>query len=92
MILGREQFVTYLSKYISDVQLSKLLSAYLLVNSLGYIERETLSNVLFDELKRNRELELQLIHDALKGSSQAMIQLGDTYSRQKFTSMKILFL
>lgn len=87
MILGREQFVTYLSKYISDVQLSKLLSAYLLVNSLGYIERETLSNVLFDELKRNRELELQLIHDALKGSSQAMIQLGDTYSRQKFTSM-----
>lgn len=83
--MEREQFVAYLSKYISDVQISKLLSAYLITNSLGYIEREYLSNVLYDELKRDRELELQLIHDALHGDTKAMIQLGDTYSCQKFT-------
>lgn len=85
LTFSREDFVAYVSKYIEDIETSKLLSSYLLVNSLGFIERETLSNTLFDELKRDRSLELQLIHDALNGDSLSMIQLGDTYSRAKFT-------
>lgn len=83
--MDKESFVAYLSKYINDVQVSKLLSAFLMVNSLGYVEREMLSSVLFDELKRDRELELQLINDSLAGDTQAMELLGKTYSGGKFT-------
>lgn len=83
--MNKETLVAYVSNHINSVGISKLLSAYLLVNSIGFIEREMLHNVFYDERKRNRHLELSLLSNAIKGDTQAMIQLGDTYSRGKFT-------
>ena len=83
--MKKETLVAYVSNHINSVGISKLLSAYLLVNSIGFIEREMLHNVFYDERKRNRHLELSLLSNAIKGDTQAMIQLGDTYSRGKFT-------
>lgn len=83
--MNKEALVAYVSNHINSVGISKLLSAYLLVNSIGFIEREMLHNVFYDERKRNRHLELSLLSNAIKGDTQAMIQLGDTYSRGKFT-------
>lgn len=83
--MTKEALVSYASKYINNIDISKLLSAYLLTNSIGFIEREVLYNVLYNERKRKRNLELSLLSNALKGDTQAMIQLGDTYSRGKFT-------
>lgn len=83
--MDKETLVAYSSKFINDSSTSKLLSAYLLINSVGFIEREALNNVLFDEIKRNRNLELRLISEALEGDTKSMIRLGDTYSRGKFT-------
>ena len=82
--MNKEALVAYVSNHINSVGISKLLSAYLLVNSIGFIEREMLHNVFYDERKRNRHLELSLLSNAIKGDTQAMIQLGDTYSRGKF--------
>lgn len=83
--MNKETLVAYVSNHINNVGISKLLSAYLLVNSIGFIEREMLHNVFYDERKRNRHLEISLLSNAIKGDTQAMIQLGDTYSRGKFT-------
>ena len=83
--MNKETLVAYSSKHINNIYISKLLSAYLLVNSIGFIERETLYNVFYNERKRNRKLELNLLSDAIKGDTQAMIQLGNTYSKGKFT-------
>lgn len=83
--MNKEALVAYVSNHINSVGISKLLSAYLLVNSIGFIEREMLHNVFYDERKRNKHLELSLLSNAIKGDTQAMIQLGDTYSRGKFT-------
>ncbi len=83
--MNKEALVAYASKHINNTYISKLLSAYLMVNSIGFIEREMLYNVFYNERKRNRQLELNLLSNALKGDTQAMIQLGDSYSRGKFT-------
>ena len=86
--MEREAFVSYSSKFLNDVYVSKLLSAYLMVNSVGYIEREMLYNVFYDELKRNRELELRLTSEALSGDSNAMLQLGNTYKKGSFKRLR----
>lgn len=83
--MNKEALVAYTSKHINNIYISKLLSAYLLVNSMGFIEHEMLYNVFYNERKRNRKLELNLLSNALKGDTQAMIQLGDSYSSGKFT-------
>lgn len=83
--MTKETLVAYASRYINNIDISKLLSAYLLTNSMGFIELEILYNVFYNERKRNRNLELSLLSNALKGDSQAMIQLGDTYSNGTFT-------
>lgn len=83
--MSKETLVAYASKHINNIFISKLLSAYLLVNSMGFIEHEMLYNVFYNERKRNRKLELNLLSNALKGDTQAMIQLGDSYSSGKFT-------
>lgn len=83
--MNKEALVAYTSKHINNIYISKLLSAYLLVNSMGFIEHEMLYNVFYNERKRNRKLELNLLSNALKGDTQAMIQLGDSYSIGKFT-------
>lgn len=83
--MSKETLVAYASKHINNIYISKLLSAYLLVNSMGFIEHEMLYNVFYNERKRNRKLELSLLLNALKGDTQAMIQLGDSYSSGRFT-------
>ena len=83
--MNKEALVSYASKHINNIYISKLLSAFLLVNSMGFIEHEMLYNVFYNERKRKRKLELNLLSNALKGDTQAMIQLGDTYSRGEFT-------
>ena len=55
--MTKEALVSYASKYINNIDISKLLSAYLLTNSIGFIEREVLYNVLYNERKRKRNLD-----------------------------------
>ena len=88
--MDKETLIAYASRFINDISISKLLSAFLLVNSLGFVEREALQNVFYDEQKRNRALELKLLHEALEGNTQAMVQLGATYSRGNFTPVNNL--
>lgn len=83
--MDKEALIAYASRHLNSIGISKLLSAYLLANSIGFIEREMIHNVFYDERKRNRHLELSLLSNAIKGDTQAMIQLGDTYSKGKFT-------
>lgn len=88
--MNKETLIVYASRFINDIYVSKLLSAFLFVNSIGFVERETLHNVFYNEQKRNRKLELELLYETLRGNTQAMIQLGNTYSRGKFTPSNTL--
>ena len=45
--MSKETLVAYASKHINNIYISKLLSAYLLVNSMGFIEHEMLYNVFY---------------------------------------------
>jgi TPR repeat protein len=77
--------IAVVSNHIDDRVVSKLLSAFLLACTRGFVEREVLSICLYDESKYSREKEALYISRARKGDTTAMLLLGNTYSRGIFT-------
>lgn len=72
-------FLHQFDSFLNDKRISPLLSAYLLVSSLGQMDTQLVYSLLSDNSHYDFEKESDLLNKAKKADTNAMIQLADLY-------------
>lgn len=74
-------FIKKAEAYLTEKSIAPLLSAYIMVSTFGRIDRRQVYCLLADNANFDYKKETMLIAEARKGSTVAMIKLGDLYRK-----------